>query len=212
MKIKLPENERALWVLKTKGPLSIITLAKELNVTTEGARFNILKLASEGLVVSETVSKGRGRPQQIWSLTTTGNSRFPDTHADLTIKLILKTREILGEKALDAVIDAHSAEIRNSYLQAVSGVSALEKRIQILTEIRNNEGYMAGYTQEEDHFLIYENHCPICAAASICQGFCRSELETFQAVLGEQTTVERLDHIVSGASRCTYKVSSKKNY
>jgi len=212
MEIKLPENERALWVLKTKGPLSLITLAKELNVTTEGARFNILKLASEGLVVSETVSKGRGRPQQIWSLTTTGNSRFPDTHADLTVKLILKTREILGEKALDAVIDAHSVEIRNSYLQAVSGVSALEKRIQILTEIRNNEGYMAGYTQEEDHFLIYENHCPICAAASICQGFCRSELETFQAVLGEQTTVERLDHIVSGASRCTYKVSSKKNY
>ncbi len=211
MEIKLPENERALWILKTKGPLSVITLAKELNVTTEGARFNILKLASEGLVLSETVSKGRGRPQQIWSLTATGNSRFPDTHADLTVKLIQKTREILGEKALDAVIEAHSAEIRNSYLNAVSGVDTLEKRIQILTEMRNNEGYMAGYTQEYDHFLIYENHCPICAAATICQGFCRSELETFQAVLGEKTTVERLDHIVSGATRCTYKISLKKN-
>lgn len=211
MEIKLPENERALWILKTKGPLSVITLAKELNVTTEGARFNILKLASEGLVLSETVSKGRGRPQQIWSLTAIGNSRFPDTHADLTVKLIQKTREILGEKALDAVIEAHSAEIRNSYLNAVSGIDALEKRIQILTEIRNNEGYMAGYTREDDHFLIYENHCPICAAATICQGFCRSELETFQAVLGEKTTIERLDHIVSGATRCTYKVSFKKN-
>ncbi|THF53475.1 transcriptional regulator [Flavobacterium supellecticarium] len=211
MEIKLPENERALWILKTKGPLSVITLAKELNVTTEGARFNILKLASEGLVLSETVSKGRGRPQQIWSLTAIGNSRFPDTHADLTVKLIQKTREILGEKALDAVIEAHSAEIRNSYLNAVSGIDALEKRIQILTEIRNNEGYMAGYTQEDDHFLIYENHCPICAAATICQGFCQSELETFQAVLGEKTTIERLDHIVSGATRCTYKVSFKKN-
>lgn len=211
MEIKLPENERALWILKTKGPLSVITLAKELNVTTEGARFNILKLASEGLVLSETVSKGRGRPQQIWSLTAIGNSRFPDTHADLTVKLIQKTREILGEKALDAVIEAHSAEIRNSYLNAVSGIDALEKRIQILTEIRNNEGYMAGYTQEDDHFLIYENHCPICAAATICQGFCRSELETFQAVLGEKTIIERLDHIVSGATRCTYKVSFKKN-
>lgn len=114
MKIKLPEHERALWLLKTKGPLSIIALAKELDVTTEGARFNILKLASEGLVVSESISKGRGRPQQIWSLTQLGNSRFPDTHADLTVKLIQKTKEILGEKALDAVIEAHTNEVKTS--------------------------------------------------------------------------------------------------
>lgn len=210
MKIKLPEHERALWILKTKGSLSIISLAKELEVTTEGARFNILKLASEGLVTSESISKGRGRPQQIWSLTQLGNSRFPDTHADLTVKLIQKTKAILGEKALDTIIEAHTNEVKNKYIEAVSGVEDLEKRIEILAEIRNSEGYMAGYIQEEDHFILYENHCPICAAAAVCQGFCRSELETFQSVLGKKVRVERLDHILSGASRCTYKITPKK--
>lgn len=208
MEIKLPENERALWILKTKGPQSLIALAKALDVTTEGARFNILRLASEGLVASETISKGRGRPQQIWSITALGNSRFPDTHADLTVKLIQKTREIMGEQVLDSIIKAHSNDLKNKYMEAVTGINDLEKRIQILSEIRNSEGYMAGYTKEDDHFLIYENHCPICAAATVCQGFCRSELETFRAVLGEKTQVERLDHILSGATRCVYKITT----
>lgn len=208
MEIKLPENERALWILKTKGSQSIIALANALGVTTEGARFNILKLASEGLVASATVSKGRGRPQQIWSLTALGNSRFPDTHADLTVKLIQKTREIMGEQALDSIIEAHSKDLKNNYMEAVNGINDLEKRIQILSEIRNSEGYMAGYTKEEDHFLIYENHCPICAAATICQVFCRSELETFRSVLGKKAKVERIDHILSGATRCVYKITT----
>jgi predicted ArsR family transcriptional regulator len=30
----------------------------------------------------------------------------------------------------------------------------------------------------KEYFLI-ENHCPICAAATECQGFCRAELSNF---------------------------------
>ena len=54
MKIKLPDNERAIWILKTKGPQPLTILAKEMNVTTEGARFQLLKLAGDGLVSSIT--------------------------------------------------------------------------------------------------------------------------------------------------------------
>jgi predicted ArsR family transcriptional regulator len=36
-------------------------------------------------------------------------------------------------------------------------------------------------TQADGSCLLIENHCPICAAAEACQGFCRSELEVFQA-------------------------------
>jgi predicted ArsR family transcriptional regulator len=52
-----------------------------------------------------------------------------------------------------------------------------------------------------------ENHCPICAAATLCQSFCRSELEIFQDVLGPGARVERTDHILAGARRCAYRIS-----
>ena len=56
-------------------------------------------------------------------------------------------------------------------------------------------------------FTLVENHCPICAAATACQGFCRAELEVFRSVLGDDVTVERTDHILAGARRCAYRIT-----
>lgn len=207
MEINLPENERALWLLKTKGPQSLIDLATDLAVTTEGARFQLSKLATEGLAEASTLSKGRGRPQQIWSLTSVGHQRFPDTHAALTVKMIHHIRTILGEAALQAVIDANGKEGAAKYAAALKGAGTLEERVKRLASIRDSEGYMAGYQKEGDGFLLIENHCPICAAAQTCQGFCQSELNTFQTVLGENATVERTDHLLAGARRCAYRIS-----
>ncbi|WP_448681602.1 hypothetical protein [Pseudomonas nicosulfuronedens] len=55
-------------------------------------------------------------------------------------------------------------------------------------------------------WLFLENHCPICAAATVCQGFCRSELDIFRALLGPDFTIEREDHILNGARRCSYRI------
>ena len=69
------------------------------------------------------------------------------------------------------------------------------------------EGYMAGWTEEADGSLVLvENHCPICAAATACQGFCRAELDVFSAVLGPDVSVTREEHIVSGGRRCSYAI------
>jgi predicted ArsR family transcriptional regulator len=57
-------------------------------------------------------------------------------------------------------------------------------------------------------FLFVENHCPICVAATQCQGFCESELELFGKVLGPGVDIQREEHIVAGARRCAYRVRS----
>jgi predicted ArsR family transcriptional regulator len=204
----LHENEKAIWMLKQRGPQPLSAIALELKITIEGARFQLLKLANEGLVESRTESKGRGRPQQIWSLTGSGHACFPDTHAELTVKLIEKIRETLGDDALSAVIEANAKAGIEKYLNELKHLSDLESRVKGLAEIRNSEGYIAGYVRDNDGFLLFENHCPICAAATACQGFCRSELQTFQMVLGEKVHIERVDHILAGARRCAYRISN----
>jgi predicted ArsR family transcriptional regulator len=54
--------------------------------------------------------------------------------------------------------------------------------------------------------LLIEDHCPICAAAETCQGFCRSELAIFQKTLGEDVEITREEHLLSGGRRCTYRI------
>ena len=86
--------------------------------------------------------------------------------------------------------------------------TSIAKRAQALAEIRREQGYMAECTRMPDgSILLAENHCPICAAASICQGLCREELSLFRAVLGDKARVERTDHILAGARRCAYRIT-----
>lgn len=202
-------SQRFLMLLKTRGALTAADIAKEFNITNEGARLQLLKLAEHGLVVSEPITKGVGRPKQVYRLTESGNAQFPDTHAELTVQLIKTIRETLGEPALEAVIEARENNTNFKYNHEIKNADALEDRVNKLAEIRSREGYMATYEKSEEGFLLIENHCPICAAAQICQGFCNSELRTFKNILGENVEIKRIDHILAGARRCAYSIKEK---
>ncbi|UWM76601.1 transcriptional regulator [Rhizobium sp. WSM4643] len=200
-----PAN-RILILIKTDGPQLAAAIGDALGISGEAARQQLSKMAEEGLVEPVTVAAaGRGRPRQLWHLTASGNRQFPDGHAELTANLLGTLVEQLGPAALDTVISAREAETLQGYRQELGKAHDLASRVEALAAIRTREGYMADQWQEADgSFMLVENHCPICAAATACAGFCRSELETFRAVLGAD--VERSEHILLGARRCAYRI------
>jgi len=202
-------TNRFLMLLKTRGPLTASAIAQELGMTKEGARLQLLKYTDEGLIQVENESGGVGRPKQFFSLTASGNAKFPDTHAELTVKLIGMIRSTLGDNALQSVMDASEQQGRDRYMAEIDPIDDLEGRIAKLTEIRSREGYMAEYSKDDNGYLFIENHCPICAAAASCQGFCSGELNVFRFVLGEEVNINRLDHIISGDRRCSYRINFK---
>ncbi|MDA5542604.1 transcriptional regulator [Yersinia rochesterensis] len=197
--------ERLLMLLKTRGPLQATDAGKILGTTGEAARQQFVKLAKDGLVVAVAQAKGVGRPIQLWQLTEAGNARFPDAHGELTVQLLRMVRTKLGEEALNLLIDTREQETRELYCEAMKGANSIDDRVERLVAIRSQEGYMAEcQTQADGSILLIENHCPICAAATSCQGFCRAELDVFREAL--QAPVERTEHILSGSRRCVYRV------
>ncbi len=201
--------DRVLMALKTRGPQSVAAIARVLDVTAEAVRQQMARLHDEGLVESESHSAGRGRPTQIWRLTAAGNARFPDTHAEMTVQMIQAVRQVFGEAGIDKLISAREEAMRRNYLQAMSQAPDLAGRLRRLAELRTAEGYMAELRAEEGGFLFIENHCPICSAAKACMGFCRSELELFRDVLGQDAQVDREEHMLVGARRCAYRVTPR---
>ncbi|MBY5458877.1 transcriptional regulator [Rhizobium leguminosarum] len=203
-----PAN-RILILIKTDGPQLAAAIGDALGISGEAARQQLSKMAEEGLVEPVTVAAaGRGRPRQLWHLTASGNRQFPDGHAELTANLLGTLVEQLGAAALDTVISAREAETLQRYRQELGKAHDLASRVEGLAGIRTREGYMADHWQEADGaFMLVENHCPICAAATACAGFCRSELETFRAVLGAD--IERSEHILAGARRCAYRITPR---
>ena len=92
-------------------------------------------------------------------------------------------------------------------VQPADAGADLGERVARLAEARTREGYMAESRAEGEGYLLVENHCPICVAATVCQGFCRAELDTFRQVLGPDALVERTEHIVNGDRRCAYRIA-----
>ena len=85
--------------------------------------------------------------------------------------------------------------------------ASLEERLARLVGLRSAEGYMAEcLARRRRAYVIAENHCPICAAATACQGFCRSELALFAHLLAP-ARVERSEHVLAGSRRCAYVVT-----
>jgi predicted ArsR family transcriptional regulator len=201
-------GDRILTLIKRRGPLGIASLAGALAVTTEAVRQQLLRLAKAGLVTAEVERKGRGRPGQVWALTPAAEARFPDAHAELTVDLIAAIRRELGAEALDRLVTAREREKEGAYRHEMDGAATLAERVARLAAIRTREGYMADWSETDGGYLLVENHCPICAAAAACQGFCRAELEVFRATLGPGARVERTDHILAGARRCAYRITA----
>jgi predicted ArsR family transcriptional regulator len=208
---KLAPPDRLLFLLKTRGPQTAADLGTRLQITPEAVRQQLLRLVDEALVYAKSEVRGVGRPAQVYHLAPAAQRRFPDAHAELTAQLIGEIRDVLGENALDKLIRVREIATRKRYEALLSGEQSLARKIAHLAEIRNKEGYMATWEKEDgsDSYLLIENHCPICAAASACTGFCRSEQAIFEYVLGRDVRVERIEHLLAGARRCAYRISKK---
>ncbi len=93
--------------------------------------------------------------------------------------LIDSIRRSLGDAALETVIAQRETETRDHYRARLAGAKTMHSKLKRLTQLRTDEGYMAELERVAGGgWLLAENHCPICAAARSCQGFCRHELES----------------------------------
>ncbi|HAT93566.1 MAG TPA: MarR family transcriptional regulator [Sphingobacterium sp.] len=202
--------DRILMLLKMRREATAAVIATALAITKLGARKHLLNLANQNLIVSNARSEGIGRPSTYYSLSPQGMARFPDSHADITVQLLQSIKQVLGENALDLLISDRESKVYQKYTEALSGIESIEKKLEIIAAKRTEEGYMAEWRKEADDYLLIENHCPNSAAATECQGFCRSELNNFQQLIGPAFRICRTEYIIENAPRCTYRISKAK--
>ncbi|WP_323972047.1 helix-turn-helix transcriptional regulator [Aeromonas hydrophila] len=198
-------TDKILFLLKSHGPQSAAELGEQLQMTSMGARQHLMTLEADGWVSFKDEARGRGRPVRLWHLTEQAWQRFPDSHSELTLQLIDNIQQLFGEVGMERLIAQREQQQLARY-QAELTQPALADRLAALTAQRTREGYMADYRQEEDgSWLLWESHCPICAAARACRGFCRSELEMFRRLLAP-AGVEREQYLLEGDHRCLYRI------
>jgi predicted ArsR family transcriptional regulator len=196
-----------LFQLKSLGEAQAETLARRLGISVQAVRQRLDRLLAEDLVSFCDRARGRGRPRRLWSLAPSAAALFPDTHAQLTVDLIGSIRRELGEPAFARLLQRRCCDITAAYRTRLARHQTVERKLEGLAELRSAEGYMARLERHPDGgFLLIEDHCPICAAATVCQGFCSIELEVFRRLLGSAWDIAREDHVLGGGRRCSYRI------
>ena len=200
-------KRRIVEALKRSDDATALQLAEQFNTTTTAVRQHLDALESAGIVERfDVATHGRGRPAIHWRTTSLAGELFADRYGELTAELIESIRSALGPKALDQVIDDRARRQVALYRSAIpQGSTAV--RVRALAERRTAEGYLAEMTTDGDDLLLIEHHCPICSAATACQALCRSELQLFSEALGASVTVTREQHLLSGDTRCAYRIA-----
>lgn len=200
-------TSKILHLLKQQGPTPLPPLAEALSLTTMGVRQHLHKLEEQGLVDYEDRRQGPGRPSRHWFLSDAGHRQFGDRHQDLSLQLIDGIDTLFGAEGLNRLIEHRFHQQKALYLETLRSAKSLPERLQMLAQLRHQEGYMARVIECDQGWLLVEDHCPICAAAERCRGLCQQELALFRAVLGEEVEVTRSEHLLEQGSRCAYQVT-----
>ena len=88
----------------------------------------------------------------------------------------------------------------------LAGKRTLGAKVAELTEILDEDGYLATYEEVAPGvFRIIEHNCAIWAVAQRYGQACTSEIDFIRAVLPE-AIVERVQHMVAGARHCAYEI------
>jgi predicted ArsR family transcriptional regulator len=192
--------------LKLKGPQGAALLASELGVSSMAVRQHLYQMEEQGLVSASAEPTGVGRPSKVWGLTAKADAMFADAHADLTVDLMGSLTDTFGEAGLEKLLASRADQQIAAYKKRVGKGSTPKEKLEILAQIRTEEGYMADVSETIEGLFLIENHCPICRAATACTLLCAKELDVFDAVLGPEVRVERSEHILEGARRCVYAI------
>ncbi len=200
-------SDKILHKIKREGSITARQLAEDLSITPMGARQHLQALEDEGLLCFSDIKVKIGRPARHWSLTKQGHNGFIDRHNDFTIDIIDAVTHLFGQQGLEQVTAERERKILHHYQDQLSTCETLEQRLRALTQLRESEGYMAELETTLDGYLLIENHCPICHAAKHCPSLCHSEFSIFTQLLGDECHIQRTEHIIKGARRCSYKIT-----
>lgn len=194
-------RETILAFLKTHGQASLAEVAGHLEVSKQAALKHLELLQAEGLAaMRHAETHGRGRPENVYSLTSAAAEHFPHSHRELAGDLV----EFLNEEQLKLFFEKRAARLEAEYAPRLAGLD-FRQRVAELARLASEHGHMAEVVELPGGALAIRHcNCPIQDVAVRSALPCVNEQEMYARLLG--APVERSTWLRESATDCTYEV------
>jgi len=202
-----PTRRRILITMMEHGGMTADELAEELGITPVAVRRHLTNLERDRLVEREQVRRPLGRPNFVYRLTDAAHLLFPNNCDQLANYVLRAIEQYFGEEAVERIFEQRRRELARLYEARVNGES-LPVRLEQLTQLREEDGYLAAWEKAQDGtFILHQYHCPIQRVAEVCGAACAQELALFADLL--HADVNRREPQVTGDPACSYQIRAR---
>jgi predicted ArsR family transcriptional regulator len=192
--------------LKRSKGLSVNELVRKMKMSYMGIKQHCLTLQRDGYLDTWRRPQKMGRPEMVYRLTRRTHDLFQSDSNQFTLELLKSIQESYGPNAPEKLL-YNVFERKTSALKSKVKGDTVEERAKWLARLRDSEGYMSQFINEERQggTQIVECHTPILNLIDRYPIIGRLEQDLFEGVLG--TGVRREETRNSGLYECAFYFS-----
>ena len=203
METRITPKDEIIRLLRGKGPLTATEIAAEMGTVVSAARQHLGLLRSNGLVVTEVIRHGVGRPSHRFHLTSLADDEFPKDYRELATALVSNLVERRETSVIESVFGSRERDLIEFIRPKIEGLSFGAKILRI-AELMSERGYMTDIRSVEGGYELAARNCPISAVTRHTNIPCHLELQLIENLLG--VTVTRSELMAEGQSACVYRI------
>jgi DeoR family suf operon transcriptional repressor len=156
-----------LALLKRTGGHSVNELAGTLSLAPITIRQHLTRLERDGLVLSEPVANGNGRPHYVFRLSAKAHAEAFPYRSDRLVELLIREIGYLDGSELQGLserqrmfllLERLAQRLANEYAAVIRGWP-LQERVVFVTEVMQSDGGFAEWEETERGFEIRDFNC-----------------------------------------------------
>ena len=188
------------------GEANVQELCDVLGVTRNAIRQRIARLEAYRLLVSDQQAQSRGRPKNVYRVTTEGLHSLGEDYRELAVVLweaiVGLENSAVKEQLISQVRDRLADRFRRKLTETTSAGKRLD---QLAGEMKSS-----GFNVESDHSsalpILRETNCPFPMLADVDETICQVEREVLEQVLGRK--VEFKNRCRDGHHCCEFEIQA----
>jgi predicted ArsR family transcriptional regulator len=197
-------KDTILRTLRSQGRCTVNELAQAAGVSPVSVRHHLANLQADGLIQSEEVRHGVGRPRHVFSLSDNGMDQFPSRYFHLTKRLLAEMKGRLPDGQVGELLAGVARSMAESYGSELEGLP-LPQRLDRLVQFLSQEGFDADLERQGDQVLIRELSCPYYRIGLQHPEVCMVDQSFIATALS--LPVERVTCLLDGDVHCTFSVA-----
>ncbi|MCK4872070.1 MAG: MarR family transcriptional regulator [Phycisphaerales bacterium] len=197
-----------LTLVARHGSMTVTQMIEETGLARTSLRQQVDRLMGEGWLDRDRRHGQRGRPADVFSLSSQSRHLMAQQTGELAHALVEEIAHQDGESKLKSIVDGIGQRMLGS-LRSVVGEGPPADRIQWLADWFAERGALSSVTRTDDSVTLTMHICPFHSVSGGRRVICEMECDLVRELVGAETQLRCCMH--DGGTRCGFEVQLNGN-